>query len=29
MSAEEVDAVMKEADLNKDGKLDYAEVWKV
>ena len=26
MSTEEVEAIMKEADLNRDGRLDYAEV---
>ena len=26
MTIEEVDAIMKEADLNEDGRLDYSEV---
>ena len=26
MTNEEVDAIMKEADLNEDGRLDYSEV---
>ena len=26
MSTEEVEAIMKEAELNRDGRLDYAEV---